>query len=217
MLNYLLNKNKEYTNAKIQLINANKGFIDMELDFKGTYLDRVLDKYSSLFDIKKPYEINGREFSAYGYFYSLNEKYVLTRKANLWRAKAYEHILFLEVDKCDSSLIEEMKTFIRDYMEPVMARNGEKYPPEDHMYTYLSIVVISKERPDKDVIRAVRRFNYDKGYLFSFRGHSEAHVICVDMESESVYTNLAARDSKKLFLETLREFEKDRIFKAAVS
>ena len=178
------------------------------------YLENVLEKYACLFDIKKPYELNGRKFSAYGYFYSLNEKYVLTRKANLWRAKAYEHILFLEVDKCDMSLIDEMRTLIKDHMEPEMARNGEKYPPEDHMYTYLSIAIISKEKPDKDFIKEIRRFKFDKGYLFNFRGHSEAHIICVDMESGSVHTNYAA---KKFFLESFKSVEKEELYQTAVS
>ena len=169
------------------------------------YLDRILAKYRSFFDIKRDYEINGKKFSAYAYFESTNEKYVLTRKANLWRAKAFEHVVFLETEKCDRSIIEEIRKLIIDHMEPVFVRKGEKYPCEDHMYTYLTFVIILKEKPDKNFIRAVKHFHFDKGYLFNFRGHSEAHVICVDMESESVYTNFAANDLIKTYKEAFED------------
>ena len=40
------------------------------------YLDRLLVKYSSAFDIYQPYVIHGKEYPAYGYFFSHTEKYV---------------------------------------------------------------------------------------------------------------------------------------------
>ncbi len=57
------------------------------------YLNRLLLKYSGTFDIYQPYMIMGREYPAYGYFFSHVEKYVLVRKANMWSADSYEHIL----------------------------------------------------------------------------------------------------------------------------
>ncbi len=208
MLNYLLIKYKEYIKT-IETINTRIQqeilmTIINEKDSK-VYLERLLEKYSAFFDIKKEYDYHGIKFSAYAYFHSLNEKYVLTRKANLWRAKAFEHVLFLEVDRVDTDLIEKMRKLIKEHMEPELVREGNKYPCEDHMYSYLTLVILSKEKIENDMIRAVRRFHFDKGYLFSFRGHSEAHIACVDMESELVYTNFAAREMKKTLQSVFEE------------
>ncbi len=60
------------------------------------YLNRLLLKYSGTFDIYQPYTILGKEYPAYGYFFSHVEKYVLVRKANMWSADTYEHVLFAD-------------------------------------------------------------------------------------------------------------------------
>ena len=41
------------------------------------YLNQLLRKYSGTFDLYQPYVIHGKEYPAYGYFFSHTEKYVL--------------------------------------------------------------------------------------------------------------------------------------------
>jgi len=109
------------------------------------YLDRLLAKYSSAFDIYQPYVIHGKEYPAYGYFFSHTEKYVLVREANMWSSDSYEHILFIETKEVTEALLEEAYEIVRDYMEPVLVRKGEKVPPPNHMYSYLTIAVLAEK------------------------------------------------------------------------
>ena len=60
------------------------------------YLDRLLAKFGSSFDIYIPYKIKGIEYPAYAYHYTHQEKYVLVKEANMWSADSYEYVLFAD-------------------------------------------------------------------------------------------------------------------------
>lgn len=163
------------------------------------YLDRLLVKYSSAFDIYQPYVIHGKEYPAYGYFFSHTEKYVLVREANMWSSDSYEHILFMETDEVTEALLEEAYGIVKDYMEPTLVRKGEKVPPPNHMYSYLTIAILSTKTVSGAMKKAIRKFKFEKSYKFNVRGFSQAHIICASMEDETVLTNFVGRGSKKVF------------------
>ena len=153
------------------------------------YLDRILDTLSGSFDIYRPYRIGETEYPAYAYFFSMNEKYVAVRKARLWAVRTYEHILFIRADRCGADTLAQAREVMESYMEPVLVRKGEKYPEQDHMVSDLTVVILSEHSPDADTVGAVEKFRYEKNYLFTFRGHSEGHLICADLEREKVFSS----------------------------
>ncbi|MCM1252629.1 MAG: hypothetical protein NC321_07390 [Clostridium sp.] len=169
------------------------------------YLDRLLAKYAGTFDIYQPYVIHGKEYPAYGYFFSHTEKYVLVREANMWSSDCYEHILFIETDEVTKELLQEAYTIVKEYMEPTLVCKGEKLPPPNHMYSYLTVAVLSQRALMDSVRRAVKKFKFEKGYKMNMRGFSQAHLICATMEDEKVYTNYVAHSSAKAFRDTFSE------------
>ena len=72
----------------------------------GDYLDKILKRMTSTHNIDRSFTSNGRTFAAYAQYASSAEKYVLTRKANLWKVSESEHVLFIDVpaDKPDRRL-----------------------------------------------------------------------------------------------------------------
>ncbi len=169
------------------------------------YLNVLLAKYAGHFDIYREHEVNGRKYTIYAYFSSLGEKYVLLKKAKLWSIKAYEHVFFVEEETLTVQMLDDAYREVTDYMEPVLVRRGEKYPEKDHMYTYLTFVYLCRKTPDEEVLKKAREFRFDRGYLFSTRGHSEVRIVVVDLESEQVYTNSAARSLRKMYVKAFRE------------
>lgn len=169
------------------------------------YLDKLLEKYSSAFDIYQPYVIHGKEYPAYGYFFSHTEKYVLVREANMWSSDCYEHILFMKTDTVTEDLLKEASDIVRDYMEPVLVRKGGEAPDPNHMYSYLTIAILSEKAVSGPLRKAIRKFKFEKGYKFNMRGFSQAHIICASMEDETVLTNFAGRGSKKVFQHIFQE------------
>ncbi len=162
------------------------------------YLQELLNRYRANFDITEDYKLGSKVYPAYARFYSFGEKYVLKKEAQLWAIKAYEHVLFIKTISIDESLIDEIRQTITEQVEPILVRNNEKYPEKDHMCSYMSFVILSETTPDAKVQKALKKFHFDKGYLFSFRGHSEAKIACACMDSETVITNYAAKELKPL-------------------
>lgn len=169
------------------------------------YLDRLLLRYAGTFNIYMPYKIHGKEYPAYGYFFSSVEKYVLVREANMWTTNSHEHILFMTVDEVSEDTLQEIRSLLENYMEPKLVRNDNKYPDKNHMYSYLTIAVLSEKSLDKTLVKKVRKFKFEKGYLFNFRGFSQSRLVCASMEDEQVVTNYHARQLKKMFKETFSD------------
>lgn len=191
----------------------------------GDYLDKILDRMTSTHNITRNFTADGRTFAAYALYEASSEKYVLSRKANLWKVSESEHVLFMtlpenadpgadsEADSdtdssADSSadpeaLFDEAGCLISDYMEPVLSRCNEKYPLKDHMRTFLTAVLVLERSPGPELIRKVRRYRFDKSYLFSLRGFSQGRIIVVDLPSKKVYTSPAAKDVAAFFRQAL--------------
>ncbi len=169
------------------------------------YLDRLLLPYAGTFNIYMPYKINDKEYPAYGYFFSSVEKYVLVREANMWTSNSHEHILFMTVDEVTEDVISDAYAVMADYFEPTLVRNGEKYPDKNHMYSYLTVAIISQKPVSKEMAKKIHHFKFEKGYMFSFRGFSQGRVICASMEDERVLTNYQGRKMKKLYKRTFED------------
>ena len=66
------------------------------MSFTDTYLQELLRRYKTNFDITKNFKLADKIYPAYAWFYSLSEKYVLKKEAKLWAIRAYEHVLFIK-------------------------------------------------------------------------------------------------------------------------
>ena len=95
------------------------------------YLENLLGILAGSFDIYRPVTIIAKEYPAYGYFFSLSEKFLVTQKVNLWSARMYEHIVFMQVDRCTEATLAEARDLIENHMEYMYVRKGEKYPEKD--------------------------------------------------------------------------------------
>ena len=144
-------------------------------------------------------------FPAYAYYASTSEKYILTKKANLWSFSEYEHVLFLCGPEKGGAgeFVDYAKRLISDYMEPVFVRKEEKYPPRNHMRSFLTLVLVFEVSPDAETVRKIRKYRYDKGYLFSIRGYAQGRLIAVDLPAGKVYTSPAAKDAAAFFAQNL--------------
>ena len=174
------------------------------------YLQELLNRYRANFDLTENFTLGERIYPAYAKFFSLGEKYVLKKEAKLWAIRAYEHVLFIKTDSIDKNLIDEIRKTMELQMEPLLVRRGEKYPEKDHMCSYLSFVVISEKTPEPDVQRFIKRFSFDKGYLFNFRGHSEGKLGCVFLDTKTCLTNYAAKELKPLFTNIFKTLDGDK-------
>ncbi len=157
------------------------------------YLEDILGILSGSFDLYRSVTIEDKEYPAYGYFFSLSEKFLVTQKVNLWSARMYEHILFIQTKECSEKTLAQARELIENYMEETYVRRGNKYPEKDHMISYITVCIISEETPSEDILKSVKQYRYDKSYLFTFRGRSEGRLLCIDLSTENIYGNRSAK------------------------
>ena len=175
------------------------------------YLDRLLLRYSGSFDIYQPYLINGKEYPAYGYFFSHIEKYILVREINMWSTRSYEHMLFMEAEECTDDVFVEAESIIRDYMEPILVRRKEKLPEPNHMSSYLNVVIIAKKTIQKDVAKKIKKYHFEKGYKFNMRGFSRGTIMCASMEDRKFYSNYHGRSKKEIFEGVFKDVDEGKV------
>lgn len=164
------------------------------------YLDSLLLNYSGSFNIYQPYTINNKVYPAYGLFYSLIEKYILIREVNMWSTKSYDHVLFMETEECTEAVFMEARKIIEEYMEPVLVRKNEKLPEKNHMYSYLNVVIISQKALSREMEKIIKKYHFEKGYSFNFRGYSKGSIVAVSLEDKRFISNYHSRNKKKMFL-----------------
>ncbi len=175
---------------------------------KDSYLQELLSRYQANFDIKENFILGDRTYPAYAWFYSFSEKYVLKKEAQLWAIKAYEHVLFIKEEELSESTLEDLMNIIENHAEPELVRNNNKYPGKDHMCSYLTFVILTSKAPDEKLARMLKKFRYDKGYMFNFRGHCEARLAVVCMDTEDIITNYCGRELKELLTDIFQKAEK---------
>ena len=170
----------------------------------GEYLENILQSYKSTFDIIRPYQALDIFYSAYGYFYSHSEKYVMTKEVQLWETNSYEHIFFLERRHLLEEDLDAMDQLIHTYAEPVLVRKGESLPDKNHMYSYISFVFLSDETIDPLLIRRLKKYCYSKTYLFSLRGWCDVRIIAIDLAENNVYSNKKGARLKRVYKSLLK-------------
>ena len=76
----------------------------------------------------------------------------------MWTTNSHEHILFMTVDEVSEDTLQEVRSLLENYMEPRLVRNDNKYPAKNHMYSYLTIAILSEKSMDKTLVKKVRKF-----------------------------------------------------------
>lgn len=158
---------------------------------------KLFDIYSDSFDMTEKYRIGDVEYDAYGYCNITNSKYVLVKKAELWRALCFEYAFFKNVGVLTAGDIELFCRQVDDFIEPDLVRRGEKCTPKDHMYSYITAVFICEDGLTDEVARAIRKAKFFKNYMLSIRGYCELRIVAVDMKNETIVGNAAAKDLVK--------------------
>lgn len=160
-------------------------------------LETLLASYAECYDIQRDYPIQDAVYPAYAKFNVTSAKYVLMKKAELWRVNCFEHAFFSVVSSLQTEDLQKLRRQITEYMEPQLVRSGAKYPPPNHMYTFLTAIFISEGRVSPEVKKEAQRFRYFKNYLASIRGYSEARLLVFDLEAGEIFGNRAAKEMVK--------------------
>ena len=108
------------------------------------FIDIILNGISDTFDIYHNYWFNNRKFVIYAYNYKNRDKFSTTESAKLWNVKCYEHLFFINCDNLGLDELNDLLKFTVDDIEPHFVRNDNKLPCKNHMYSYISFIIIKQ-------------------------------------------------------------------------
>lgn len=173
---------------------------------KAELLEKMKRFYASTFDLATDQQVGDEVFSLYGHFNVDNSQYVLSKKAKLWEANCQEHLLVRTVEDGKTLCEEDLRSidrFLQEYVEPEYVRHGEKLPPQNHMYTYLTVVLITEGDLDRATAEYVKKYKFEKTYLLNIRGYMETRLVVVSLKDRQVATNRAGKSLVKLYQKLL--------------
>jgi len=163
------------------------------------FIDGVLDSISDKYDIYHNYWFGGRKFVIYAYCYNHNNKFASTmnESSKLWEAKSYEHLFFINDDNLSLEDYEDLKKFAIDQIEPHFVRADGNKPINHHLYTYITFIVITRNRPQIEVEKAIRNLRWHKSYAFFTRGYCKLRFVCVTPKEFNIIVNDNAPEIKE--------------------
>ena len=170
-------------------------------------LERALASFAGSYDISRDTQVLDRPVEALCQLRALNSRYMLKKKWVVWEANAFEHCVFVTCEKLTAETVKEWFTFMTREAEEHLVHPGEKYPPEGHMYTYLSTVFLCNEM-DKEAKKALKRLRFTKNYLFTVRGWATGRAVAAEVSTGKVVTNGAGKEMKKHFEKLLKSGKK---------
>lgn len=84
--------------------------------------------------------------------------------------KCFEHLFFINSDSLDEEQLKDLVKFTIEQIEPHFVRNDNKLPCKNHMYSYISFIIITRNKPDDNVKLMIEKTNIVKKYMFGARG-----------------------------------------------
>ena len=156
---------------------------------KLSFAAKLEDIYSPYFDITKNININGITPNFQAELHVKNEKYFLIPSANLWTAQTHEYVYVLAQN---FGSLDEFKNARDTLLYYAMDKIN---PNKEHMYTYITIVLISDFINTK-IEKEIRKFKKYKSFLFSFHGWMHFRMIALDIERNKIIYNPMGKDLK---------------------
>lgn len=153
-------------------------------------LEQILKSYECYFDIEREFRICDLTVPAFARFYIRNERYVLTKRAKLWGAEAYEYLFFF----CEKALTPQRWEEIRE-----LIMRSEKLlvkPHREHMYSYIGAIILC-ESMDPATEKAVGSFRFQKNYRCSFHGWMTARAAAVCLTDGRIVCNRPGKDIRR--------------------
>lgn len=157
------------------------------------YKEKMLERYARNFDVKEDYKYNDWDFDIFSILNVKNEKYFGAKSIKVYTFENDEYV-FLKYFKSfnEESLdkfIDILKKAIEDYVDP----------HEDHMSSAITGVIAVDKIDDTNLIKQIKEFKYQKGFLLGFKGWADIRLILVDLSKDNVITSKKAKKVGKFY------------------
>lgn len=158
---------------------------------KGSYLAMLEQRHRHYFNVFKDYKVEKMVFDLYAECHVKTERTVLGFPLDSYEShdyrmvKCYDRPLLREIEGLCSWVTSHCDIWVN--------------PRDDHMCTFLTLVVILSEKPASDVISFSKKVKYNRYFKFGLRGWCELRFLLVDLTSGRVWCNGSGKRVKEDF------------------
>lgn len=168
-----------------------------------TAISTLLDSYRAYFNITL-FEEEQKPLTAICEFFEHSEKYVLSRKAQLWASEAEEFIYLFDVEHLTLETYEKCRDYAReDGMKRANIGPG-------HMYTYITPIFIC-DSCDDDARKALKKCRIYKSFRFSLHGWMDFHTAVFEVKTNKISTNRSGKCVEKILKNVLFQKKRRRV------
>ncbi len=160
-----------------------------------TAISKLLDSYKTYFNVTLCDEAQ-RPLTAVCEFFEHSEKYVLSRKAQLWEAECEEFIYVFDMEQLTPEVYEQCRDFAHE--------DGLKraHIGPGHMYTYITPIFIC-DSCDEEARRALKKCRIYKSFHFSLHGWMDFHPAVFEVSTNKISTNRSGKCVEKILKKVL--------------
>ncbi len=165
---------------------------------RSSFAEYFLDDLSAYFNIY-PDETES-PLAARCEYHVRDEKYVLTRKAQLWAAESNEYLYLFSMPHLS---MENMAACRQMALDDGMERI---HPHSQHMYSYITAVFLY-DTADEDALNELKRYKKSVSFKLSLHGWMEYRIAAVDVSTANIVSNRRGREVKKSLKKSFKRLE----------
>ena len=158
------------------------------------YMDVLIKKFESNFDIEYNRQLGGINFDFTGVFNERSIKYMVMKSAEVYAYKSHEYVFYKDIDyKFQVPDLVKIKSLLDENLNDIVKVDSE------HMASVITFIFSSTESLELETQEAIKKFKYYKSFLLGFKGWVNVKMIFINPDTNKVITNKFARGNEKFF------------------
>ncbi|MBZ2174507.1 hypothetical protein K8M07_04530 [Schnuerera sp. xch1] len=162
------------------------------MDFK-QYLEIIEKKLQNNFDIEKNYKVGNYEFDLFAEYHLRTERYILLKKTVLDAIENNEYCFIKYFDNLTQQCLQTYINILISFTDEIVN------PDESHMSSMITGVIVLDEQPNMEIIDTIKKFKYQKGFAFGFKGWVDIRLILVTMNDEYIVTSKKGKEVREVY------------------
>jgi len=157
------------------------------------YKEKMKERLIRYFDIEEDFKYKDYIFDLYGIYNLRNEKYLASKKLTIYAFENNEYIFLKHYPEINvfvlDGFIEILKESIDDFITP----------HDEHMSSTITGLLAVDSLDDEELIKKIKKFKFQKSFLFGLKGWVDIRLIIVDLNKEILITCKKGKKSVKFF------------------
>ncbi len=162
------------------------------MDFT-VYKEKIKERLIGYFDIEENFNLKGLDIDLYGICNVRSEKYIASKSFTVFAFENDEHVLLKYFTELNEENLFNYIELLKDSINEIVN------PHDEHMSSTISGVLVVDRLEDKELIKKIEKFKYQKGFLFGLKGWVDVRLILIDLHDEKVITCKKGKKAIKFY------------------